>query len=87
MEMVSRGQKDTLEWVLNRSCSWACLTVSLLPLAELLGQATLPVGSPSKPLSRRQVCPLTPGPGKSLSPAAIVTVEVRRQPLWGDGWT
>lgn len=44
--------------------------------AELLGQATLPVGSPSKPLSRRQVCPLTPGPGKSLSPAAIVTVEL-----------
>ncbi|GAB1294115.1 Phospholipid transfer protein C2CD2L [Apodemus speciosus] len=44
--------------------------------AELLGQATLPVGSPSRPLSRRQVCPLTPGPGKSLSPAATVTAEL-----------
>uniref|UniRef100_UPI0034E062C8 phospholipid transfer protein C2CD2L isoform 3 n=1 Tax=Mus musculus TaxID=10090 RepID=UPI0034E062C8 len=44
--------------------------------AELLGQATLPVGSPSRPMSRRQVCPLTPGPGKSLSPAATVTAEL-----------
>ncbi|XP_026635347.1 phospholipid transfer protein C2CD2L isoform X3 [Microtus ochrogaster] len=44
--------------------------------AELLGQATLPVGSPSKPLSRRQVCPLTPGPGSSLSPAATMTAEL-----------
>ncbi|XP_021515057.1 phospholipid transfer protein C2CD2L isoform X3 [Meriones unguiculatus] len=44
--------------------------------AELLGQATLPVGSPSRPLSRRQVCPLTPGPGKSLSSAATVTAEL-----------
>ncbi|XP_038177053.1 phospholipid transfer protein C2CD2L isoform X1 [Arvicola amphibius] len=44
--------------------------------AELLGQATLPVGSPSKPLSRRQVCPLTPGPGSSLNPAATMTAEL-----------
>ncbi|XP_037697625.1 phospholipid transfer protein C2CD2L isoform X2 [Choloepus didactylus] len=44
---------------------------------ELLGQATLPVGSPSRPLSRRQVCPLTPGPGKALGPAAIVAVELQ----------
>ncbi|XP_008824193.1 phospholipid transfer protein C2CD2L isoform X2 [Nannospalax galili] len=43
---------------------------------ELLGQATLPVGSPSRPLSRRQVCPLTPGPGKVLSPAATMTAEL-----------
>ncbi|XP_054581240.1 phospholipid transfer protein C2CD2L isoform X1 [Eptesicus fuscus] len=45
--------------------------------AELLGQATLPVGSPSRPLSRRQVCPLTPGPGKALGPAATVAVELQ----------
>ncbi|XP_051012239.1 phospholipid transfer protein C2CD2L isoform X2 [Acomys russatus] len=44
--------------------------------AELLGQATLPVGSPSRPLSRKQVCPLTPGPGKSLGPAATMTAEL-----------
>ncbi|XP_012787414.1 phospholipid transfer protein C2CD2L isoform X1 [Sorex araneus] len=44
--------------------------------AELLGQATLPVGSPSRPLSRRQVCPLTPGPRKVLGPAATVAVEL-----------
>lgn len=45
--------------------------------AELLGQATLPVGSPSRPLSRRQVCPLTPGPGTALGPAATVAVELQ----------
>ncbi|XP_054381200.1 phospholipid transfer protein C2CD2L isoform X2 [Pongo abelii] len=44
---------------------------------ELLGQATLPVGSPSRPLSRRQVCPLTPGPGKALGPAATMAVELQ----------
>lgn len=44
--------------------------------AELLGQATLPMGSPSRPLSRRQVCPLTPGPGKALGPAATVALEL-----------
>ncbi|XP_049634915.1 phospholipid transfer protein C2CD2L isoform X2 [Suncus etruscus] len=44
--------------------------------AELLGQATLPVGSPSRPLSRRQVCPLTPGPREGLGPAATVAVEL-----------
>ncbi|XP_016777618.1 phospholipid transfer protein C2CD2L isoform X4 [Pan troglodytes] len=43
---------------------------------ELLGQATLPVGSPSRPLSRRQLCPLTPGPGKALGPAATMAVEL-----------
>ncbi|XP_004856830.1 phospholipid transfer protein C2CD2L isoform X3 [Heterocephalus glaber] len=43
---------------------------------ELLGQATLPVGSPSRPLSRRQVCPLTPGPGKALGPAATMAAEL-----------
>ncbi|CAK6448693.1 unnamed protein product [Pipistrellus nathusii] len=45
--------------------------------AELLGQATVPVGSPSRPLSRRQVCPLTPGPGTALGPAATVAVELQ----------
>ncbi|XP_042538678.1 phospholipid transfer protein C2CD2L isoform X2 [Dipodomys spectabilis] len=44
---------------------------------ELLGQVTLPVGSPSRPLSRRQVCPLTPGPGKVLGPAATMAVELQ----------
>ncbi|XP_075402819.1 phospholipid transfer protein C2CD2L isoform X2 [Tenrec ecaudatus] len=45
--------------------------------SELLGQATLPVGSPSRPLSRRQVCPLTPGPGKVLGPAATMAAELQ----------
>ncbi|XP_040833045.1 phospholipid transfer protein C2CD2L isoform X2 [Ochotona curzoniae] len=45
--------------------------------AELLGQATLPVGSPSRPLSRRQVCPLTPGPGRILGPAATIAAELQ----------
>ncbi|XP_006890916.1 PREDICTED: C2 domain-containing protein 2-like isoform X2 [Elephantulus edwardii] len=45
--------------------------------SELLGQATLPVGSPSRPLSRRQVCPLTPGPGKALGPAATMAAELQ----------
>ncbi|XP_070479369.1 phospholipid transfer protein C2CD2L isoform X3 [Equus przewalskii] len=44
---------------------------------ELLGQATLSVGSPSRPLSRRQVCPLIPGPGKALGPAATMAVELQ----------
>ncbi|XP_003796871.1 phospholipid transfer protein C2CD2L isoform X2 [Otolemur garnettii] len=44
---------------------------------ELLGQATLPVGSPSRPLSRRQMCPLAPGPGKALGPAATMAVELQ----------
>ncbi|XP_030188426.1 phospholipid transfer protein C2CD2L isoform X2 [Lynx canadensis] len=44
---------------------------------ELLGQVTLPVGSPSRPLSRRQVCPLTLGPGKALGPAATIAVELQ----------
>lgn len=86
MEMVSGGQKGHFGvGAEHRSCFWTRLTASLLSLAELLGQATLPVGSPSRPMSRRQVCPLTPGPGKSLSPAATVTAEVRRWPLWGKG--
>lgn len=86
MEMVSVGQKGHFgvgaEQVLLLGPAH---NLSLLSLAEILGQATLPVGSPSRPLSRRQVCPLTPGPGKSLSPAATVTAEVRRGPLWGSG--
>ncbi|XP_039085332.1 phospholipid transfer protein C2CD2L isoform X2 [Hyaena hyaena] len=45
--------------------------------AEPLGQVTLPVGSPSRPLSRRQVCPLTPGPRKALGPAATISVELQ----------
>uniref|UniRef100_A0A8C5L5A1 C2 calcium-dependent domain containing 2-like n=1 Tax=Jaculus jaculus TaxID=51337 RepID=A0A8C5L5A1_JACJA len=44
---------------------------------ELLGQATLPVGSPSRPLSRRQVCPLIPGPAKALGPAATMAAELQ----------
>ncbi|XP_040486585.1 phospholipid transfer protein C2CD2L [Ursus maritimus] len=44
---------------------------------ELLGQITLSVGPPSRPLSRRQVCPLTPGPGKALGPAATMAVELQ----------
>ncbi|XP_076968803.1 phospholipid transfer protein C2CD2L isoform X4 [Tamandua tetradactyla] len=44
---------------------------------ELLGQATLPVGSPSRPLSGRQACPLTPGPGKALGTAAVIAVELQ----------
>lgn len=55
--------------------------------AEVLGQATLSVGSPSRPLSRRQVCPLTPGPGKGLGLAATIAVEVRSRPLGEDGRT
>uniref|UniRef100_A0A8C0R0B2 C2CD2 like n=1 Tax=Canis lupus dingo TaxID=286419 RepID=A0A8C0R0B2_CANLU len=45
--------------------------------AELLGQVTLPVGSPSRLLSRRQVCPLTPGPGKALGLVATMAVELQ----------
>ncbi|XP_035946678.1 phospholipid transfer protein C2CD2L isoform X1 [Halichoerus grypus] len=44
---------------------------------ELLGQITLSVGPPSRPLSRRQVCPLAPGPGKALGPAATMAVELQ----------
>ncbi|KAF5921239.1 hypothetical protein HPG69_018639 [Diceros bicornis minor] len=64
-------------WVLSEAWSWAQLTVPLLSPAELLGQATLSVGSPSRPLSRRQVCPLTPGPGKALGLAATMAVELQ----------
>ncbi|NIG61302.1 C2 domain-containing protein 2-like [Pontoporia blainvillei] len=35
------------------------------------------VASPSRPLSRRQVCPLTPGPGKALGQAATMAVELQ----------
>nr|XP_010596231.1 phospholipid transfer protein C2CD2L isoform X2 [Loxodonta africana] len=45
--------------------------------SELLGRATLPVGSPSRPLARRQVCPLTPGPGKVLGPTATMVAELQ----------
>nr|XP_058924905.1 phospholipid transfer protein C2CD2L isoform X8 [Kogia breviceps] len=45
--------------------------------AEFLGQATVSVASPSRPLSRRQVCPLTPGPGKALGQAATMAVELQ----------
>ncbi|XP_047603337.1 phospholipid transfer protein C2CD2L isoform X2 [Lutra lutra] len=45
--------------------------------SEILGQITLSVGPPSRPLSRRQVCPLTPGPGKALGPAATMAVELQ----------
>lgn len=44
---------------------------------EFLGQATMSVASPSRPLSRRQVCPLTPGPGKALGQAATMAVELQ----------
>ncbi|XP_059959382.1 phospholipid transfer protein C2CD2L isoform X3 [Mesoplodon densirostris] len=44
---------------------------------EFLGQATVSVASPSRPLSRRQVCPLTPGPGKALGQAATMAVELQ----------
>ncbi|XP_022369002.1 phospholipid transfer protein C2CD2L isoform X2 [Enhydra lutris kenyoni] len=45
--------------------------------SEILGQITLSVGPPSRPLSRRQVCPLTPGPGKALGPVATMAVELQ----------
>lgn len=61
------------------------LQCHLFPPAELLGQATLPVGFPSRPLSRRQVCPLTPGPREGLGPAATMAVEVR-WPLYVGRW-
>ena len=64
-------------WLLSGARSWAQLTMLSLSPAELLGQITLSVGPPSRPLSRRQVCPLTPGPGKALGPAATMAVEVR----------
>lgn len=63
--------------MLSGAWSWAQLTVLSLSPAEILGQITLSVGPPSRPLSRRQVCPLTPGPGKALGPAATMAVEVR----------
>ncbi|XP_072469085.1 phospholipid transfer protein C2CD2L isoform X1 [Notamacropus eugenii] len=42
----------------------------------LLGHATLPVGSPSRQTSRKQLCPLTPGPGKTSGPAATLALEL-----------
>ncbi|XP_074158452.1 phospholipid transfer protein C2CD2L [Sminthopsis crassicaudata] len=42
----------------------------------LLGHATLPVGSPSRQSSRRQLCPLTPGPAKALGPVATLALEL-----------
>lgn len=73
--------------MLHGAWLWAQLTVPTLSPAELLGQATLNVGAPSRPLTRRQVCPLTPGPGKALGQAATLAVEVRSCPLGGDGRT
>ncbi|XP_007523649.2 phospholipid transfer protein C2CD2L isoform X2 [Erinaceus europaeus] len=61
----------------SRELTLKVLRSSTCGKAELLGQATLPVGSSSRPLSRRQVCPLTPGPGKVLGPAATVAVELQ----------
>lgn len=83
METVSRrpegapwGEGGGAEWSLTMGPAHGAAPSP----AELLGQATLPVGSPSRPLSRRQVCPLTPGPGAALGPAATVAVEVRSDP-------
>ena len=73
--------RSTSGWVLSGAAwSWIQLTVLPLSPAELLGQATLSVASPSRPLSRRQVCPLTPGPGKALGQAAAMAIEVRSCP-------
>ena len=80
--------RSTSGWVLSGAAwSWTQLTVPPLSPAELLGQATLSVASPSRPLSRRQVCPLTPGPGKALGQAATMAIEVRSCPRWGNGKT
>lgn len=81
METVSMSRKGTSGWAWARTQ----LTALTLSAAELLGQTTLPVGSPSRPLSRRQVCPLIPGPGKALGPAATMAVEVRSRPLGKKG--
>lgn len=67
LDLGPQSRELTLKVLRSRTCGEA----------ELLGQATLPVGSPSRPLSRRQVCPLTPGPGKVLGPAATVAVELQ----------
>ncbi|XP_074071336.1 phospholipid transfer protein C2CD2L [Macrotis lagotis] len=42
----------------------------------LLGHVTLPVGSPSRQTSRKQLCPLTPGPGKTSGPVATLALEL-----------
>ncbi|KAG8522259.1 Phospholipid transfer protein C2CD2L [Galemys pyrenaicus] len=67
LDLGPQSRELTLKVLRNSSCGDA----------ELLGQTTLPVGSPSRPLSRRQVCPLTPGPGKALGPAATMAVELQ----------
>uniref|UniRef100_A0A2K6NV04 C2CD2 like n=1 Tax=Rhinopithecus roxellana TaxID=61622 RepID=A0A2K6NV04_RHIRO len=67
LDLGPQSQELTLKVLRSSSCGDT----------ELLGQATLPVGSPSRPLSRRQVCPLTPGPGKALGPAATMAVELQ----------
>ncbi|XP_055129412.1 phospholipid transfer protein C2CD2L isoform X3 [Symphalangus syndactylus] len=67
LDLGPQSRELTLKVLRNSSCGDT----------ELLGQATLPVGSPSRPLSRRQVCPLTPGPGKALGPAATMAVELQ----------
>ncbi|KAM9659226.1 phospholipid transfer protein C2CD2L isoform 2-T2 [Trichechus inunguis] len=67
LDLGPQSQELTLKVLRSSSCGDS----------ELLGQATLPVGSPSRPLSRRQVCPLTPGPGKVLGPAATMAAELQ----------
>ncbi|XP_044525566.1 phospholipid transfer protein C2CD2L isoform X2 [Gracilinanus agilis] len=42
----------------------------------LLGHTTLPVGSPSRQTSRRQLCPLTPGPGNTSGLVATLALEL-----------
>ncbi|XP_032216133.1 phospholipid transfer protein C2CD2L isoform X1 [Mustela nigripes] len=61
----------------SRELSLKVLKSSSCGDSEILGQITLSVGPPSRPLSRRQVCPLTPGPGKALGPAATMAVELQ----------
>ncbi|XP_057551670.1 phospholipid transfer protein C2CD2L isoform X3 [Hippopotamus amphibius kiboko] len=61
----------------SRELTLKVLRSSSCGSTELLGQATLSVASPSRPLSRRQVCPLTHGPGKTLGQAATVAVELQ----------
>ncbi|XP_058401027.1 phospholipid transfer protein C2CD2L isoform X2 [Diceros bicornis minor] len=67
LDLGPQSRELTLKVLRNSSCGDT----------ELLGQATLSVGSPSRPLSRRQVCPLTPGPGKALGLAATMAVELQ----------
>uniref|UniRef100_A0A8C3WV15 C2CD2 like n=1 Tax=Catagonus wagneri TaxID=51154 RepID=A0A8C3WV15_9CETA len=67
LDLGPQSQELTLKVLSSSSCGDT----------ELLGQSTLSVGPPSRPLSRRQVCPLAPGPGKALGPAATLAVELQ----------